>query len=438
MNNRVWDLFDRFRGFVDVNTFFDLVAYALLLKYVELKKPYYYQDNYSIRYLSRLYGDIILESDLCRYIGEIEKDNNIPAGLLEQSFRNIIRKFESEREKQALLAFFRELSEIDFISENELSASFDYLLDKVPPSMGRMGGCESFTNIYLARLESAVLDVNEGQEIYDPFCGSGISIVASGGKFNPLSVRDKNSDIVAIATINMILHGCKIREVTCGDSLFAEIRTYDRVVSEPPLNVKYPDNIYDRFKDNLTYTISRDSLELELIINSLNDYGKAVVLVPQGFFFRSGRSLEYRKHLVEANIIDSIINLPAGVLYGTAISASLLLINKNKRNKDILMLDSSSLWDKRNLRELILSDESINKIVEIISNREEKIGISKIVKYEEIKENNFNLAPTFYVAPYTADDIEVKDVKGLITKQQELEEDLSKVSQKLYKMRHIE
>ena len=431
-NNVVWDIFNRFRGAVDVNTFADLMAYILLLKHSELMSPEYYQDNYSAKYLSRLYGDLITEDDLCHYIEEIERYNHIPVGIISEPFRNTIRKFDAQREKHLLLDVFRAFSEISFENEADIAEAFDYFMKCSVSYMGKMSA-GYYSNQSLVKFEAQLLDVREGYEIYDPFCGSGTTAVAAGGDKNPIYVRDKNIDIISIAAINMILHGCNIREVTCGDSLFAEDKKYDRIVSEPPLGVKYPDDIYDQFRIRKDY-ISRDALEIEKIIDNLNEIGKAVVLVPQGFLFRSGRTQEYRKHLIEDNLVESIISLPAGVLYGAGISTALIVINTNKKKNEILMVDTSTQWSKNN-KEFELSEDGITKLSEIVSKQEDVDGISICVKEKDILDNDYNLAPTVYVTPFTVDKIEVKDIKELVNKQKNLEEDLALITQKLNKLR---
>lgn len=437
INNEVWELFNRYRGFVDANTFSDMMAYSLLLKYAELTEQDYYQNNFSVKYLSRLYGDIISEEELAEYIEQIERYYKVPVGLIAGSFRNTIRKFGSEREKQFLLDIFRHLSEIEFGSGEEIANSYDYFMEKSVSHRGRFS-VECSTNSSLAQIEAGLLDIKEGLSIYDPFCGIGKTLVVAGKNNNPLFARDLNSDTLAIAVINMILHGCNIKSVTCGDSLFADDTRYDRIVSEPPLNAKYLNDVYDRFKriKDKDY-LSKDALEIDMIIDSLENDGKAVILVPAGFLFRGGKTQDYRKHLLDENLIDCILNIPAGVISGIMINTSLLVINKKKDNKNIVMFDSSALWEKENIRDLYMTNSNIDKIINIISKREEVVGLSKIITSEEAEKNNYNLSSSIYVTPYSADEIEVKDINELISRQKELEKELAVVSEDLYRLRNM-
>ena len=436
INNAVWELFNKYRGFVDANTFSDMMAYSLLLKYAELTEQEYYQNNFSVKYLSRLYGDIITEEELAEYIEQIERYYKVPTGLIAGSFRNTIRKYGSEREKQFLLDFFRHLSEIEFMSKEEIANSFDYFMEKSVSQRGRFL-VECSTNTSLAQIEAGLLDIKEGLSIYDPFCGTGKTLVVAGKNNNPLFARDLNPDTLAIAVINMILHGCNIKEVTCGDSLFVDDVIYDRIVSEPPLNARYLNDVYDRSKiiKDKDY-LSKDALEIDKIIDSLKNDGKAVILVPAGFFFRGGKTQDYRKHLIDENLIDCIVNIPAGVISGIMINTSLLVINKNKDNESIVMFDSSALWDKENIRDLYLTNQNIYRILDIISKREEVVGLSKIITGEDIEKNNYNLSSSIYVAPYTTEEIEVKDINELINRQKELEKELAVVSEDLFKLRN--
>lgn len=72
---------------------------------------------------------------------------------------------------------------------------------------------------------------------------------------------------------------------------------------------------------------------------------------------------------------------------------------------------------------------------EIVSKQLVVEGISLCVSGNEIRDNDYNLAPTIYVAPFTVDKIEVKDIKKLVDKQKDLEDELALITKKLNKLR---
>ena len=433
-NSVVLDAFNKVRGAMDINTFTDLSIYILLLKKIEMVKPPYYQDNYSVRFLSRLYGDLITEDEMCNYISNIEKEYDISIGTLAESFRNVIRKFDGERDRKTLLEVFNVMSEISFETEHDLAETFDMLLE-YSTMRGGMYFSEYCTSSSFARLEALLLETDDNHTIYDPFCGSGTSIVAAGGNTRKLFVRDINANRVAMAAINMIIHDCNISEVNCGDSLFAYERKYDRIISEPPFNVKYINsNIDDFIKNNVDF-ISKDTIDIEMIIKNLNDSGRAVVLVPAGVLFRGGKTTDFRKYILETNILDAVISIPAGAYCGTGINTAIMIFDKTKSNEGVMMMDSSSFWEKRSVREYVLSDEKTTEISNIIKERTRIKGISRVVNKELIYESNSNLTPTAYVDPYTVNSITIKDIDALIERQTELEDEFARVCSELNNLR---
>ncbi len=66
------------------------------------------------------------------------------------------------------------------------------------------------------------------------------------------------------------------------------------------------------------------------MIATLNDEGKAGVVMPHGVLFRGGAEGNIRQGILEEDLIEAVIGLPANLFYGTGIPACILIINKNK------------------------------------------------------------------------------------------------------------
>ena len=433
-NKDVFDIFDKTRGYMDYATFTELISYSLLLKKLEIAKPEFYQDNFSTTYLSRLYGDLIHESDLCKYVNTIEEVYGLTLGTLSIPLSEILNKFSIEKDKRVLLDIFRAVSELDFENEEEIAVAFDSFLESVVKQRGN-GYINYSLNPYLAKLEARLLDVQENNSVYDPFCGAGTSIISASKSKTKLHVRDLNINIIAIVTINMILHDCNIAEVNCGDSIFSEPSKYDRIISEPPFNAKYATDGRDERILKKVF-ISKDTMDLETVLNNLNDNGKAVVLVPAGILFKGGRVSKFREFILEENLLESVISIPSGVCYGTALNTALLIFNKNKDFDGIIMVDSSQLWDKENVRDYTLTNETIDEIYDVVKNKKIVNGISSIVGKGEIYENETNITPTSYVDPYTISNIKVADISKLINIQAEYEKLFYDVCNRLNEFRN--
>ena len=63
------------------------------------------------------------------------------------------------------------------------------------------------------------------------------------------------------------------------------------------------------------------------MIASLNADGKMGVVVPHGVLFRGASEGDIRKGILDADLLEGVIGLPAALFYGTGIPAALLIIN---------------------------------------------------------------------------------------------------------------
>lgn len=83
------------------------------------------------------------------------------------------------------------------------------------------------------------------------------------------------------------------------------------------------------------------------------------------------------------------------MFYGTGIETVIIILRKDRFNNDILFVDASNLFvkDGKNNR---FAKSHIKKIADIINHRLET-EISKIISFEEIEKNNFNLNISRYV-----------------------------------------
>ena len=66
------------------------------------------------------------------------------------------------------------------------------------------------------------------------------------------------------------------------------------------------------------------------------------IILPHGVLFRGAAEEKIRKKLIEKNLLDAVIGLPAKAFMNTDIPTVLLVLKKNRLNKDILFIDASN------------------------------------------------------------------------------------------------
>ncbi len=168
---------------------------------------------------------------------------------------------------------------------------------------------------------------------------------------------------------------------------------------------------------------------------SLNDKGRMAVILDTGAVSRgsgnegSNRERDIRKAFVENDFIEAVILLPENLFYNTTSAGIILVINKDKKHKEkILLINASKLFEKGRPKNF-LPDYAIEKITEIYRSFKEEEGISKVVSKEEVIKNDYNLSPSRYVSSNGEDTTLPLDEAVVLLK--EAMEELEKAEEKL-------
>lgn len=270
----------------------------------------------------------------------------------------------------------------------------------------------------ILNLAIQMLDVKGESSVIDSFAGLlGVCetikkySVKKGFEFGTIkfSGQELNSELFPICElINYILSEGNCRVVN-GDSIenpaftasATELDKFDYAISNAPFNIiripsDYRDN-YSRFRlaENGYLRANNNSwITVEHIVATLNDKGKAAILLPMGPLFRSTNTDKtIRKAFVNEDIIECIVKLPEGIWSYTGIATVMLIVNKNKeecKKNKIQFIDLSNSLELVSRRERKISEEALKKAVEVFNNNEES-NISFIVDKEYIANKDYNL-----------------------------------------------
>lgn len=207
---------------------------------------------------------------------------------------------------------------------------------------------------------------------------------------------------------------------------FSKVEQVDKIeyeceslISNPPYNMKWEYPLFAQILEPFKYCElppeSNANYAFILIGNS-KIQNKGAYILPNGVLSTENKNeKEIKKHLVDKNLIDAIILCPEKMFESTNIPTCILLINKNKKDTKITMIDYRKVYVKeereqrgqfggkahenRVYKKSInkFTDEQIEECTKYILNREEKKGISKNVTIQTIKENDYILTPARYI-----------------------------------------
>ncbi len=237
----------------------------------------------------------------------------------------------------------------------------------------------SHTLTLLAKL----VEPKEGDMIYDPTCGSGSLLIKAskeiGSKNFRLYGQERNGQTHALCKMNMFLHEINDAVIEWGDTIRNPLhlqdnllKTFDVVVANPPFSLdKWGEEIasedsFGRFKYGTPPKSKGDFAFVLHMISSLNSNGKMGVILPHGVLFRGASEGKIRTKLIEDNLLDAVIGLPANLFFGTSIPACILIFKKNRPNKDIIFIDASREYGKGKNQNYLREDEENNDIKKIV------------------------------------------------------------------------
>ncbi|MCD8049906.1 MAG: type I restriction-modification system subunit M [Clostridia bacterium] len=388
-------------------------------------------------------------------LSRIEEHNS---GKLRNVFRaidfNSQVDFGDVKEKNStlrnLLEDFHDLdlrpSQLD--SSDIIGDAYEYMIANFASDAGKKGG-EFFTPSRVSELVARLVAPKENDRIYDPTCGSGGLLLKAYKKVPSGKVavygQELNAQTWALCTMNMFLHGVDDARIWQGDTLSNpqniegdKLMKFQVVVANPPFSLDKWDSgflsdaesdangkkqekmtasldVWKRFDWGVPPSSKGDYAFVLHMLNSLDaESGRMAVVLPHGVLFRGASEGKIRKQLIEMNLLDAVISLPANLFYGTGIPACILVFKKNRARDDVLFIDASGEGNyEKGKNRNILRDSDIEKIVATYEARAEKVDkYSYLATKDEIRENDYNLNIPRYVDTFEEEKmIDIDEVK---------------------------
>lgn len=138
------------------------------------------------------------------------------------------------------------------------------------------------------------------------------------------------------------------------------------------------------------------------------------IVLPHGVLFRGAAEGKIREIIIEKNYLDAVIGLPANLFYGTSIPTTILVLKKNRTNRDVLFIDASNEFEKGK-NQNNLSEEHIARIIDTYRNRVDVEKYAHVASLEEIKENDYNLNIPRYVDTFEEEEeLDLDEINRMI------------------------
>ena len=294
--------------------------------------------------------------------------------------------------------------------------AYEYLMQMYASAAGKSGG-EFFTPQEVSELLARITVVGktEVNKVYDPACGSG-SLLLKFNKILPKGVRqgffgqEINLTTFNLCRINMFLHDINYEQfdIAHGDTLIDpahwDDEPFEAIVSNPPYSIKWegdanPLLINDpRFAPaGVLAPKNRADLAFTMhILSWLAVNGTAAIVEFPGVLYRGGAEKKIRGYLVDNNFVDTVIQLPPDLFFGTTIATCIIVLKKSKADNKTLFIDASEECVRGgNKNKLTAANQK--RILDVFTAREDVAHFAHLVDNSDIADNGYNIAVSSYV-----------------------------------------
>ena len=344
---------------------------------------------------------------------------------------------------------------LDDYKSNSIDAfgdAYEFLMSMYASNAGKSGG-EFFTPQEVSELLTrlAVVGKTSVNKVYDPACGSGSLLLKSAKILGKENVRNGffgqeiNLTTYNLCRINMFLHdiGYDKFNIACEDTLISpqhwDEEPFEVIVSNPPYSIKWAGDENPLLINDPRYSPAgvlapKSKADFAFIMHSLSwlaTNGTASIVCFPGIFYRGGAEQKIRRYLVDNNFIECIIQLPDNLFFGTSIATCIMVLKKSKKDNNILFIDASKECVKVTNNNK-LTDENIDNIVKIFTDRKDIDYVAKLVSNSEIEENDYNLSVSTYVEKEdTREKIDIvelnKQIEEIVAREQVLRDEIKKI-----------
>ena len=310
---------------------------------------------------------------------------------------------------------------------------FEYLISDYNKDSGTYG--EYFTPHSIATIIARILvpEDTKNVTVYDPAAGTGTLVLAAAHQIGEqnctIYTQDRSQKANEFMRLNLILNNLvhSLPNVYHDDTLVSprhvlpngQLRHFDYIVSNPPFKCDFSStrdelageaykarfwagvpNVPPRKPEKMAIYV----MFLQHIISVLKEDGRAAIVVPTGFLTASKKSnkIAYaiREELVRRKMFRGVISMPSNIFANTGTNVSVIFIDSSKEYDHALLMDASSLGEKKKVdgknQRTYLSQEEIERIIAVFNAHEEHEDFSVLASYEDIAEKKYSFSAGQY------------------------------------------
>lgn len=327
--------------------------------------------------------------------------------------------------------------------------AYEYLMTMYASSAGKSGG-EFFTPQEVSELLAQITVVGKTSvnKVYDPACGSGSLLLKFAKVLGKENVRlgffgqEINLTTYNLARINMFLHDINYEkfDIAHGDTLIDpahwDDEPFEAIVSNPPYSIHWagasnallindprfaPAGVLaPKTKADLAFTMH---MLAWLAVN-----GTAAIVQFPGALYRGGTEQKIRKYLIDNNYVDTVIQLPPDLFFGTPIATCIVVLKKSKKDNSVFFINASSEFVRGGAKNK-LTEANQQKVLDAFSARQDVEHFAQLIPNADVAGNGYNLTVSSYVvAEVTTEIIDITKLNAriaeIVERQRKLRDEL--------------
>ena len=304
---------------------------------------------------------------------------------------------------------------------------FEYLIKDYNKDFGKYA--EYYTPHAIASIIARIMVQGDVRNVtvYDPAAGSGTLVLALAHQIGEQNCTIFTQDISAKSNeflrLNLILNNLvhSLGNVVHDDTLISPrhlnarkngLAKFDYIVSNPPFNMDFSDNqpelagqkYKERFFAGVPSIPKKDKegmavyqLFLQHIVYSLAPKGKAAIVVPTGFLTKASIAKKIREYLIDNKMLRGVISMPSNIFANTGTNVSILFIDSENKDGEVILMDASKLGTKEKLdgknQKTVLSADEVNYIIDTFVSKKGVPEFCVITSCDAIAAKKYSISP---------------------------------------------